>query len=518
MAKTYILGIGGTGSRILQSLVVLLSAGANCRDEIVPIILDLDTRNGDTDEAFKIMSAYNGIRNRIFGNKDNNFGLKFFNTKISNYRNTNTISCIHNPNIRFSQFIGYADERNESIMNGDLSETSLFIDSIFDNKRPENEDTDVLELYLKLDKGFKGRPNIGSVVFDRLKDVDEFKDLLRSINTNPDDKIFIISSIFGGTGSSGFPQILKILENAHEPVERQGLNLANMPRIAIGALSVFPYFNLQTPSANKDMSIVSDEFMNKSKSALYYYKDNMKRLDRMYNLYDDRMSMYVNESGGNEQENDVHWIEMIGAYAILDFINNCRGRNRNTQNEYIQETYAYFSKYENDKNADFNVLNNISFGNFYQKSQNEILIPLLKLAILSFLIDKTIPSKTTEEFYIDDAKLNLRNRSSNECKLMYIDSNNTDFVTLHIYLNRYINTWFSEMQNNSRSLKLVDLDTEELNHLLLHRGQLNIAELKNENIQRLVNAACNNLPQGLSAEVKIMKILETSVESIYTKF
>ncbi|CDN31801.1 Sll0445 protein [Mucinivorans hirudinis] len=46
--------------------------------------------------------------------------------------------------------------------------------------------------------GFKGNPNIGSVVLNQFADSAEFKSFANDFQQG--DKVFIISSIFGGTG------------------------------------------------------------------------------------------------------------------------------------------------------------------------------------------------------------------------------------------------------------------------------------------------------------------------------
>ncbi len=43
MAKLYVFGIGGTGSRTLRALTMLLASGVECKfDTIVPVIIDPD--------------------------------------------------------------------------------------------------------------------------------------------------------------------------------------------------------------------------------------------------------------------------------------------------------------------------------------------------------------------------------------------------------------------------------------------------------------------------------------------
>ena len=57
MAKLFVFGIGGTGSRVIRSLVMLMAAGVkiqNC-DKIVPIIIDPDTQNGDMNRTVELL-------------------------------------------------------------------------------------------------------------------------------------------------------------------------------------------------------------------------------------------------------------------------------------------------------------------------------------------------------------------------------------------------------------------------------------------------------------------------------
>ena len=49
--------------------------------------------------------------------------------------------------------------------------------------------------------GFKGNPNIGSVVLNQIVNSEDFITFANSFEKG--DKIFIVSSIFGGTGASG---------------------------------------------------------------------------------------------------------------------------------------------------------------------------------------------------------------------------------------------------------------------------------------------------------------------------
>ena len=58
MSKLYVFGIGGTGSRVIRSLTMLLAAGVECNDTIVPIIIDRDLANADLTRTANLIEDY----------------------------------------------------------------------------------------------------------------------------------------------------------------------------------------------------------------------------------------------------------------------------------------------------------------------------------------------------------------------------------------------------------------------------------------------------------------------------
>lgn len=67
-----------------------------------------------------------------------------------------------------------------------------------------------------MQEGFKGNPNMGSIVLNDFCDPNNnvLANLLSGFSDG--DKIFIISSIFGGTGAAGFPLLLKTFRQAQQ--------------------------------------------------------------------------------------------------------------------------------------------------------------------------------------------------------------------------------------------------------------------------------------------------------------
>ena len=58
MSKLYVFAIGGSGSRVLRSLTMLLSSGVHTNYEIVPMIVDPDQSNGDLVRTVDVMRSY----------------------------------------------------------------------------------------------------------------------------------------------------------------------------------------------------------------------------------------------------------------------------------------------------------------------------------------------------------------------------------------------------------------------------------------------------------------------------
>lgn len=289
MGKLYVFAIGGSGSRVLRSLTMLLANGVECKSEIVPMIIDPDYSNGDLVRTVDLMRLYNQIHSDlVFSNNTIN---KFFSTKVSSYGNNDYLLPLEGTSgITFENYIE---------LNTMSRENQALMKMLFSNANLSSD----------MNVGFKGNPNIGSVVLNQFTESSTF------INFETDfvqgDRIFIISSIFGGTGASGFPLLLKNMRNSTNTALKEA---------PIGAVTLLPYFNLKSDASS---SIKADSFVTKAKAALNYYEKNVtgnNTLNDMYYLGDDFTAEgYDNCDGGGLQQNKAHLIELLGALAIIDF-------------------------------------------------------------------------------------------------------------------------------------------------------------------------------------------------------
>ena len=99
--RLFLLAIGGTGSRVLKSLLMLSAAGVRPVDEdgkpvpnleIVPVIIDPHKSNEDLKRTEALLTNYRSIRNRLYGNELNVDG--FFANRIVTLREIMSDSTI----------------------------------------------------------------------------------------------------------------------------------------------------------------------------------------------------------------------------------------------------------------------------------------------------------------------------------------------------------------------------------------------------------------------------------------
>ena len=294
MAKLYVFGIGGTGSRTLRALTMLLASGVECKfDTIVPVIIDPDTSAADMSRTVDAMTRYMAIRKSLNFNSANE--NRFFKTEICPVQDMDTfkLTLENTENVTFRDYMrtNQMDAPSKALINMLFSQANLDSDMVV---------------------GFKGNPNIGSVVLNQFSTSDAYKAF--SNNFEEDDRIFIISSIFGGTGASGFPLLLKTLRN-----DKTSQHWNYIQKAKIGAVTVLPYFSVEQ---DDDSGVDSSTFYSKTKSALAYYDRNItgnNSVNALYYIGDSTPATYKNHDGGSEQRNDAHMVELFAALSILKF-------------------------------------------------------------------------------------------------------------------------------------------------------------------------------------------------------
>lgn len=409
MSKLYIFGIGGTGSRVLRAVTMLAASGVKFgQHEIVPIIIDPDNSNADMTRTVGLMDSYIAIRKGLTFTEENptQFFREGFVKQVSNFN----IPIKDTEDLKFKEFINIdgMSRENKAMVKMLFSEANL------------NADMNV---------GFKGNPNIGSVVLNQIITAKEFTNFANSFEQG--DKIFIISSIFGGTGASGFPLLVKTLRTGTTFDNHALINVAE-----IGAITILPYFRLKT---NADSSIDSGTFISKAKSALAYYEKNLageNQVNALYYLGDTITGNYDNCDGGSHQKNNAHLIELLAATAVVDFSCNQYDINATVNKELgINDI------------ADTDTL---TFSSFDYGLRGMLMKPLTQFVLMSKFINDKFDLLSSE-------KVN----ANKEHDLISSKFYSTPFISeMRKFVAEYIG-WLNEMSDNKRQFRPFNLNCGE---------------------------------------------------------
>ena len=435
MSKLYVFAIGGTGSRVLRSLTMMLAAGVKTsQSDVVPIVIDPDSANADLTRTVALMNKYATLRQYLtFPEKGQG---TFFKAKIDQILPNYNLLIKDTEDRQFQQFIELPamNKQNQAMMRMLFSEKNLTS---------------------SMNVGFKGNPNIGSVVLNQIVNSEDFITFANSFEKG--DKIFIVSSIFGGTGASGFPLLLKTLRTGDTFPNNDLINKAE-----IGAVTILPYFKLEQ---SEDSEIDSSTFISKAKSALAYYENNISKnnqINALYFLADNMSNTYANHEGGTQQRNSAHLIEFLAASAAFDFA------NKHHEGPAVNKELGLKDNHRT-----------IHMDSFYDELTAMLRMPLTQLMLMTNCLRDKFD-------FVSKKNLAANNGNFDE------DFYNAPFMqNLRWFLDEY-RLWLSEMKDNKRSLDLFNFDCgdEPFNVVVGQKPKSLFTMLSNYNLfyDRLNNA------------------------------
>jgi hypothetical protein len=415
--KLYIFAIGGTGSRVLKALTMLFASGVKIGSDfetVIPIIIDPDTSNGDLNQTKDILRLYQEIRNQVDQPDD------FYAQEIKTINEITINSPVVNPDYfqfklkdtdtnTFNQYIGF-DSLSEDIAEKD---DKNFVRLLYSAQN----------LRSNLDVGFKGNPNMGSIILNQFTNSEDFKRFGQTFDD--DDAIFIVNSIFGGTGAAGFPLLVKNFRG-NKNIPRH----AKIKEAPIGGITYLPYFSL-----SKNDEINAESFEEKAKIAIDYYNRTIISLNQINTLYFIGNRGNTNQEeyavGGQEQKNKAHFLELAGALAVLDF---CKNINSITQTTQIKEFGI-----EHDAQ-------NLTFADLNIENAKQLSPPLTKFKLYTEYLDKGLSrSLNTSRWTKSNIKLTPGNKQSLLDKNYF---NSAEYKTQIRSFNSYFDEWIKEMKDN----------------------------------------------------------------------
>ena len=479
----FIFGIGGTGTRVVKSLIMLLSAGVKINAEkVVPILID---PHETSDEYRKVKMMLEQYEKMFQHAKTTN--TSFFSTEIlplgklhsetindaEKIDNSFGLSFSKYAKNTFEEFIGY---------NKDMSSQDQALVSMFFSEKDRKSEMAV---------GFRGNPSMGSVILNKLEDSEEFKFFKRVFNTG--DKIFLVSSIFGGTGASGFPLLLKNLQSAGD----------NIQKAVKGAVSVMPYFKL---NENRDSFIDSNSFITKTKAALSFYENQLKGIDELYYIADSQLAMHNNDE--KIQENAAHLVEMMAAMGIIDFTSLPKGYDTKVPSTSRDSNFHECSVELDTKE--------LSLYNLDEDTLRIIHKPIIKFLFLTYVYNNLGRKADSQPWF----KETLGSEFDDAFK-----KGNGEFEPLVKFLVDY-NSWLREMGVKERKFIPFNVDTD-MNEWIVDHGKIvkkSFANkffntrLSDDRINVILNDEVRSLKTDKKGFDKLLELMDRATDSIYTKY
>ena len=309
--KVFVFCIGGTGERVMKSITMLMAAGMSTNGyTVIPIIidphLDLDEKKNLQNLIDKYREIYQSVQ------LDGKSPIGFFNSEME------LISAIDTQTNNTDKALGEDRSFGEYLNIGNLNISSInnyLVQTMFTQEN----------LSSKLSVGFRGNPNVGTVVLqEMLEGASWFKSFKNHCGQH--DRVFIISSIFGGTGASGYPLLERKI--------RSSIESQTVSEVFMGAVTVLPYYGLTDPKKNNS-KIDSGNFMTKAKAALAYYEHTVKS-DLLYYVGETTLQAF-HENDEQKQEDETNFTELVAATALFDFLNRSKPQSRQYLTRAIQE-------------------------------------------------------------------------------------------------------------------------------------------------------------------------------------
>lgn len=425
MSKLYVFGIGGTGSRVIKAMTMMFAAGVklpNNFDVVVPIIIDPDSGNGNLTQTKDILKDYCSIRSKIKNPDD------FYQQDIqsvadllkqnSNGRNAFELALSGTQQNTFGEYIGVNSMSFNAAAGSDDQNFAKLLYS-----------TDNLQANLNV--GFKGNPNMGSVVLNQIIQSPDFLSFCQTFNQG--DAIFIINSIFGGTGAAGFPLLLKNLRSNTNIQKAQYIN-----NCEIGDITYLPYFSLQQPSEGF-ATVNPGTFDEKAKVALDYYNQTIIGGNQVNAIYfignQSNRSIENYAEGTSAQCNNAHFLELAGALAIFDF---CQNHPLNNGNTIVKE----FGVQSDNTQAGIN-LDDLDPGH-----TRILASPLVKYRLFTQYLTKGLDRAINSCRWTNDRMKLVPKRQKSPLNKNFFDS--ADFALVK-RMNTAFDGWIDEMQDNKPS-------------------------------------------------------------------
>ncbi len=323
MAENYLIAIGGTGSRCLEAIIHLAAAGL-FQAPMHVLIIDPDQNNGNSVRVRTLITTYHALHQarqpRGTEKKKKFVGWERLpepellqaplNLRGGSTSEQHTFYW-NNPNAsqrRFGEVIQYEAQEDGF---------KTFLDLFYEPN----------DLEMVLDVGYRGRTNVGAVALKQ--DLEGtaniaqagLREFLEKLNIDlqaNEARIFVMGSVFGGTGAAGLPTVPQLIAGLPPDV----IALDNRARLRFGCAMMTPYFSF--PKGNSTTSgpgTDSARHAVATQAALLHYAHVPPSYQHVYFIGapERAQTNSANFAGGQDQTNEPHYAEVVAALAAWQF-------------------------------------------------------------------------------------------------------------------------------------------------------------------------------------------------------
>ena len=302
----FVVGVGGTGAKLMQTLIHLSAAGLlpDPRQALELLLVDPDEANGNVDECHQLERSYDFCHRLQLG-------------ATSLFNGTVTLEGPWTPTRRaeidtLESIFQYSQRKSSQPIETDLMEL-LF---------------DPTERSMRINQGFRGRPAIGAAVLSNSVNFADDQDVWHKLREralaeagNESAHILLAGSVFGGSGAAGVPTIFRLLQK-----EMAG----RLSNLRLGLILFLPYFRF-TQIPGEAVQADPNAFATATAEALKYYHERgfLNLCSSIYAVGEEiAAEMAVSSVGAANQRNEPHFLELVAGLGALRFLDgeDVRGR------------------------------------------------------------------------------------------------------------------------------------------------------------------------------------------------
>jgi hypothetical protein len=326
----YVIGVGGTGARCLEAITYLTATGLFTRP-LYALMIDPDQNNGNLKRTGRLIDIYHRLQQcsqPATPTASGAFGL--------------LRKALDEPGVFKSPVNhpgrGERPQDPTSWRNPKLPSRTFEQAIDFTGQPPDFKDFLRLfyqggDLSMPLNIGYRGRTSIGAVALKL--DLDGtvehegggLRELVRNLQAdlqNGNPRVFILGSVFGGTGAAALPTIPAFIKHL-DPA----LIGPNVERLRFGCAMLIPYFSFpKSPAGNSaGPGPDSDEHLIATKAALLHYAHQQPAYEHVYLVGAPEQFRTADdyEPGDESQANAPHYVEFVSALAALNFFGRGEG-------------------------------------------------------------------------------------------------------------------------------------------------------------------------------------------------